>query len=1213
MTAYQNITGSGYLNNPVRTVIIDRDNRPGSYPTHVSPIDLRRPETADLIRPFRDDLTVATPRAYATARVVFGDVLPTPGSTLTLTGLSNPVGPATVSSVFEFQPLDVSATTPGARVVSLAGVLTTAPDPGLPGLTPKQLTRRRAAERLIEAVNATTGSLISARPGSAIGEVLLEQRVPGSAGNLSNSTTAPYLTVASFSGGGDGSVRYPYGVQVVDGDPSLVTNELVRRVVRGVRSGTLDVPTSGRASLLDAPSDGHPYVAHSPFDETGAQVAFGINTGGSTLYGTQAGLDDPFITRGSTSGSLDEPLGAKDKIEIDLTPVEETILFSSGGYPNFPMAYFNFNTRRWDPIGFGNSILGPGAPPTTLQDLLETQYLGFSQGITNIAINTNPSSLSIVDDQLRSQYTGDKKVFAETGWFTPIDTFGFPLHPKYHATGSQTIEAESLVDRPFLLEKIVYEFSASAPNIPILGGAQLGGSQYIGGGGAFFILNQRKANPDPGQEASYTNVYVARTESPDRNYSVPQEGGANGPGGDHWALPYENGGIPRTMQLSPSGPDVYVDTVRDLVTFARVGTVWPTYEEEIDSLIEPGFPHPATYMDLAIEVPKFGTFSGEYTLAAPIKAPTQNSSLANIGIGTNVTSPANIRYLHASKDSSTRNAIDLSTGRAYRNEFLGPEISYLINGHYVPSPGKKSYAPKADAVNTPYLIAPGDRLVFGWQAPISFTLDILNAIPSESEPIVSLKLLPGKGKLTLYGSYLQDNKPVHDIFKDQLNSDAAHETIPSGPWVLDRFESEPQMMYSSSMREEHVTGTMVTRNADGTLSVTDPGDLSIGGVRAVSARASDGNLGQRWSFFRNNRLFDSEEQYYDSMLPNPLKYLLGDSTTTFATPVDVGHPQFSYPLIGYPNETTYYGAPSVIDPYVNRKFIGSFPFEKLYGGIERVKKIDNKIYEQTVRSYNPSTSTYVDKKLSSPLFITGSTTPGTFSTAVYAKGGLIKSGIPLFGASPAAAGSFFSAYSYGLFTPLTFTDFDTNPVTPPSPPALGFAYTDSRTDQLDIFGLGKVNYHFSRLLGCFGDGIYKSIQFLIIGVNVTSGGGFVVGLDYRGTKHGLINPTPLFSSAVFNGTQFGQFRDLMEQRQYTRFSLTDSSLTDAAVEVVFIDRSVTPDINGSVTNNIVTGSATNSSNVSPFATSEHPYDDALADSGLIWDRDTPLPEEALAF
>ena len=68
MTAYQNITGSGYLNNPVRTVIIDRDNRPGSYPTHASPIDLRRPESADLMAPFRDDLTIATPRARASPR-----------------------------------------------------------------------------------------------------------------------------------------------------------------------------------------------------------------------------------------------------------------------------------------------------------------------------------------------------------------------------------------------------------------------------------------------------------------------------------------------------------------------------------------------------------------------------------------------------------------------------------------------------------------------------------------------------------------------------------------------------------------------------------------------------------------------------------------------------------------------------------------------------------------------------------------------------------------------------------------------------------------------------------------------------------------------------------------------------------------------------------------------------------------------------------------
>lgn len=1191
MTAYQNITGSGYLNNPVRTVIIDRDNRPGSYPTHASPIDLRRPESAGLMTPFRDDLTIATPRARATARVVIGE-LPTPGSTLTLTGLANPMGPATVSSVFEFQATDVPSTTPGAYTVSLAGVLSTAPDPGLPGLTPKQLTRRRSAERLIEAINAAAGSLITARPGPIPGEVLLEQRVPGSAGNLSNSTTAFGLTVTPFAGAGDGTVRYPFGVGVVDGDPTLVSNEPIRRVVRGVRSGTLDVPTSGRAALLDAPSDGHPYVAHAPFDETGAQAAFGINTGGSALYGTQARLDDPFITQGSVSGTLDEPLGAKDKIEIDLTPAEETTLFQNDGSTsqNFPMTYFNFVTRRWEPIGFGNGVSFPY--PTTLQDLLEDQYLGFSQGWGNYHQPSSDLNISILDPQLADQFTGEKRVFQETGWFSPTDTFGFPLHPKYHATGSQQLDCGVMIDRPFLLEKMVYQFSASMPDLM----SAFTSDEYRGGGGAFFILNQRKANPDPGQEKSYTNVYVARTSV--ESFSTPQDGGTDGPSGDFWVLPYDNGGIPRTMQLSPSGPNVYVDTVRDLVTFARIGTVWPTYDEEIENLIEPGFPHPASFMDLAIEVPVSGTFSGEYMVAAPIRAPSQNSAVSTISLGTTV-SPNNIIGIYSAKDSSTRNSIDVATGRAHNGEFFGPEISYRVNGFGVTA-DKQIFAPKKDSINSPYLIRPGDRLVFGWQASNWFNLETV--VLGGDETRRKLSLLPGKGKLTLYGSYLQDDKPVHDIYKDQLNSDAAHETIPSGPWVLDRFESDPQMMFSSSMREEHVTGTMLTRNADGSLSVTSVSDLDIGGVRAVSARASDGDLGQRWSFFRNNRLIDAEEQYYDSMQPNPLDVLFSDPNVKSSVDGFTGY----VPLM-LPGETFFYFSSfpnftAAVNTHSNRSLFLRYPFQEEYAGFARVKKINSSVLAgREVPAFissgsSPDTVTLTTTKINSAIFfVTGSTgTPGPTTLSGFLRpGGLFKRGP----SSASAIGGF-------IFPVTDRTSFETNPTRTSLLPA------EPAVDD----PVAGVNYWMSRFMGCFGDGFLRMCQFRTIDESIDPTQFFFVqSLIYRGAKHGLVNPTPLFSSAIFNGTQFGQPRDLMEQRQYTRFSLTDSSLTDAAVEVVFIDRSVTPDINGARTNNVVSGSATNSSNISPFATSEHPYDDARADSRLIWDRDTPLPEEALAF
>jgi hypothetical protein len=121
----------------------------------------------------------------------------------------------------------------------------------------------------------------------------------------------------------------------------------------------------------------------------------------------------------------------------------------------------------------------------------------------------------------------------------------------------------------------------------------------------------------------------------------------------------------------------------------------------------------------------------------------------------------------------------------------------------------------------------------------------------------------------------------------------------------------------------------------------------------------------------------------------------------------------------------------------------------------------------------------------------------------------------------------------------------------------------------------------------------------------------VVGLEgmvYRGTKHGLINPIPLFTKSVFSGRHFGHFRDMLEQRQLTKCydasrRRRSASLSEASVDVIFINRSAPAG-----TLNLASGEDTNSSNISKFATSEHPYDDALADYGQIWDRDTVLPE-----
>jgi hypothetical protein len=1126
------VTGSGYLNSPVRTLLIADDNRPGSYPVQISPQIASK--SGQFTKPYRDNVMPDTPVVYARAKVTFSGI---PGSTETIT-LTNA---ASVSHTFTFRTNNVAFDAgPNAYNVKIFGLSSTATQYDA-GLTTGQVLVKRAAERFISAVNSATGSLITASSTDKFNVVMLTQNIPGTAGNTTNSyVTDGEFVVENFTGGKSGTVRYPFGISIGS------AGEVLDRVLSTDASGTLDVPTSGKAGLLSAYSDQHPYGVFQPYDESSAHQAFGVHTGGPRRYGTQARLSDEFFTRGSVSGSLDEPLWVKDKIEIDLTPTSTTVLryTNTASIPTYGMAYYNFSNRKWEGAGTGYSSIDAYAlGGSTSLASFDAFHAGFSQ----------------------SCFMGYP--VTESGWASCTDTFGFPVHPKYHATSSQTLKVSSLVDRPFVVEKIVYEFSGSSGgSAQILpGNHPIAGNKMINNcGGTFFILNQRVANPDPGQDTSYTSYYYANLSGV--TYASPG-----------WAGPLVSdlpplgaiytSSLPVNRVISRGGPPVYVNTVRDLVTFARVGAVWSDYDSEIvQNLDSPGDDHPAKFMDLAIEVPNSGTYGGYFTVATDVKSPQFNNTFS-ICIVTN-----DLRVF-TSKQSNTRNSLDLPTGRALSSEYcssfpLKTKMGISGNADQVVT----FY--ESDANSSPYLILPGDSLVFGWQAPASFS----HLYDGES-----FSIGPGKGKLFLYGSYLRDSKPVHDIYKDQLNSDAIHEALPTGPWVLDRFESEPQMMYTSSMREEHVTGTMVTRGADGSLVVTDVNDLGIGGVRAISAKASDGNLGQRWSFFRNNRLFDSDEQYYDSMQPNPIDRLnppglleyLADSiilTLDAGSYIDPSNPT----IASFVNSNKVSG------------YFGSFPFESSFSSIDRVKAINSSILNSKLLITNQG-------RVKSPtgiVIVTGSLAKNTVS-----KGGIYPQGLG-------------QDWGDGIYILMTDPISDTNPVQKSLFPgnAPGTTIADPILS-IASSPLSKLtcNFNLSRFLGCFGNGYLGLVQFNEYFAYPVFPAYFW-NMTYRGTKHGLINPTPLFSNAVFNGTQFGQLRDMMEQRQYTRFSLSNNTLTSPAVSVEFINRSAAPG-----TLNITSGSATNSSNISQFATSEHPYDDALSDYEQIWDRSTVLPETLTAL
>jgi len=1168
---------SGYLNNPPKVVVIGNDNRPGSYPSHASPIEIQRSQGSQGTRPYRDNIVPAACSPYATGRVVFRSRLIRPNSTITLTSTTGKV------TTFTFKNI-VTVTSP--YDISISNIF-------LGGLPPaeSEIIRviREVAQRFVNAVMGAPDCEISARLGDTPEEVILSQTIPGSTGNTVISTTisSAILEVTDFFGGSDLQVRYPYGQVISDSDP--ITSEVIRRVIKSERSGTLSAPGTPDPQRLIGPSDQHPYVNYSPYDESNAQQSFGVIEG-SDEYGTQVKLYDEFFTRGSTLGPLDEPLSAKDKIIIDLTPVETTSIWHYPKNPNplgsnnHQMMYYNFSDKKWDKLGFG-TVYNDSAP--TIQQWLDRHYIGFSQNCNNQS-NLNPDdatySIEIYDPQLKSSYdqvigegtgAGSKRAFIDSGYASPIDTFGFPFHPKYHATSSQTLDVSSIVDRPFLVEKITYEFSGSAPKMGILSGAVYYpgpnlNRTFISPSATFFILNQRKSNPDPGQESAFTNVYIGSTNFSADIYLPPKDQT------DFRIERYENGGIPQNRVLSLGAPPTYVDSVRDLVTFARVGSVWPSYKEEVVDTLIPGFPHPAEFMDLAIEVDASGTFDGIYTLSSDVKSPSNNPAISgHIVTGSGITSGSTgFLTIYTAKDTSTRNSIDIPTGRSIRGEFNSAEIDYKITNKTYPAGSRTAtYGVRRDSEASPYVIMPGDKLIFGWQS--SFTNSSRNIIdPDVQNRVYGFPFVigPGAGKLVLYGSYLRDDKPVHDIYKDQLISDSVHEAIPAGPAVLDMFDTEPTMVFSGSMREEFVTGTMFT-SVGSTVSVTNPNDLTS--VRMVVSRASEGNLGKRASFSRNLRLTTQGEQYYDSMQPNPLDVLMryggGDGRAALYNSSAVC-------LLSLPGELYYDGGvnDSTVNQISNDNFVGSFPFEPKYSPIQRITSINSRVLgAESFTAVDTSTGASGLLKMTGISFVTGSFAGDGSKSNLVSGGGLLSKTNSTF-------------YNDATFIFIETSINDTNPIK--NNPAALFS---------DIASIDGVNYHLSRFMGCFGSGYmgliqYKNIRIPGIFTNFPS----LSEMIYRGCKYGLVNPTPLNSTVIFNGSRFGHYRDMLEQRQFTVFK-TDAGGTDKVpVEVKFIDRETGLVLSSSY-------AQTNSINLSTYCTSSLPYFD-----GYVRDRSLPLPESA---
>ena len=508
--------------------------------------------------------------------------------------------------------------------------------------------------------------------------------------------------------------------------------------------------------------------------------------------------DSQFYATGTTSGTLpgfDQRLSSMAQLQFVLS-ADQTTMTSDPDH-NTGMFYYGFESGRWEKIGREINITGHTNTGRG-SGSLEVQTCGFSP-------TTN-------------QDAGFNQYFTASigGIGMPIDNFGFPFHTKFHATSSQTYCLSASMTESFLLQKIVYEgpigFGANTRNFDA---------------GHFFMLLQ---SPDVYSLTvpTITNVTVATLSA----------------------------SCPADTQISNTITKHVTDS-RRLITFSNIGVIAKNFTgSDTTSAIRTGFSASCdalfdseadnkitlTYQSRRIEFfPKVAekNLNMMYGELAPTSGSTGNSS---VGIFRNFGGRAG--YFTAD-------------GRSFIKPFPAAAVGAKVAADDHPSLMITPY--ETPFVESPVILNPDDKIVFGWEAGRDFE--------STGQGNTGGNLLVGDAKITFYGSLLRNNLPVDVITNQPLTSDAIHEDLHYNNSVLDQWDVEPFGSLSGSYVDLVITGSMLALDSLDNLVPEAPD------VRQVAYSVAAGQAGPSGSMQRFVRLTDQRGTLYDSYPPDVLATL----------------------------------------------------------------------------------------------------------------------------------------------------------------------------------------------------------------------------------------------------------------------------------------------------------------------------------------------------
>ena len=363
--------------------------------------------------------------------------------------------------------------------------------------------------------------------------------------------------------------------------------------------------------------------------------------------------------------------------------------------------------------------------------------------------------------------------------------------------------------------------------------------------------------------------------------------------------------------------------------------------------------------------------------------------------------------------------------------------------------------------SAPYILYPEDELILGIQGPIANQWASNNQIKANY-----IKIHPSKIQLTLYGSFLNQDKPTAVSHAQNLNTNVVYTAI-GEITTKDSFNTSQRLQYAGSWSDDVISGSSDPSNQyygwmDQSQGNPTPGATETFLARRVGGRSSQGTQGEKGALKIYNRLVDKKERDYDSIMPSFIDMAIADTKEYSLGPgyldkLKVGNIQLG----------------NFVDlAEFNHAWPYSFPFEKRFANISRVDQfIDN-------------SGNSIDR-----LRINIKDTAHDESFFLYTNAGVAT------GVKTSIVPRNFGTFGTSIANAVLETDI----------------YMTVAESSRILFGIGDLNR--GRYF------VQSSTTENPVGIAFS--GGF---------KYGISNTSPNYSQAIYSRKSYGQFRDLIEMR-----------------------------------------------------------------------------------